>query len=185
MGKIETSLAGFQDNDVDAFRHAYVSGVFTQEYNTKAAEIFGRMNEWTPFDVYSNSVNPGSKNMDLWNNAVGRKYGAETKDRESLLKSIHRALRNGELIVDPKDKRQYEGASIDSKMESKGVIVLNEDETGRNELFYDLSREKIFTVDEFVVLIEGGLYSEYTVKVIQGRPTPVSKPDGEGSNNLG
>ena len=28
-GTINTSAPGFHDNDVDAFRHAYVSGVFT------------------------------------------------------------------------------------------------------------------------------------------------------------
>lgn len=79
--QIAPFLGGFQDNDVDAFRHAYVSGVFTQEYNEPAAEILGRINECTPFDLYSNAMNPGSKNMDLWNNAIGRKYGARIKDR--------------------------------------------------------------------------------------------------------
>ncbi len=28
-GKIDQTVDGFADNDVDAFRHAYVSGVFT------------------------------------------------------------------------------------------------------------------------------------------------------------
>ncbi len=45
-GKIDPSRGGFHDNDVDAFRHAYVSGVFTQVYSETAADIFGRMNEW-------------------------------------------------------------------------------------------------------------------------------------------
>lgn len=68
-GKIDPTQTGFYDNDVDAFRHAYVSGVFTQEYSRTAADIFGRMNEWDPVDMYSNSINPGSENMDLWNNS--------------------------------------------------------------------------------------------------------------------
>lgn len=89
-GKIDPSQSGFQDNDVDAFRHAYVSGVFTQEYSESTADTFGRLNEWSPFDVYSNSTHPGSKNMDLWNNAIGRKYGAKTKDRKDLLKAFIR-----------------------------------------------------------------------------------------------
>lgn len=37
-GTINTSVSGFHDNDVDAFRHAYVSGVFTQEYSETAAD---------------------------------------------------------------------------------------------------------------------------------------------------
>lgn len=44
-GTINTSVSGFADNDVDAFRHAYVSAVFTQEYGKKAANIFGLLNE--------------------------------------------------------------------------------------------------------------------------------------------
>jgi len=39
-GKIEDAAPGFQDNDVDAFRHAYVSGVFTQEYSESTADLF-------------------------------------------------------------------------------------------------------------------------------------------------
>ena len=52
----------FQHNDVDAFRHAYVSGVFTQEYGENAAEVFGRLNEFLGPGVYSNSKNPHSLN---------------------------------------------------------------------------------------------------------------------------
>lgn len=40
-GLIDDSAAGLDDNDVDAFRHAYVSGVFTQE--------FGRTNGQSPW----------------------------------------------------------------------------------------------------------------------------------------
>jgi len=34
-GAINIYALGLADNDVDAFRHAYVSGVFTQEYGEK------------------------------------------------------------------------------------------------------------------------------------------------------
>ena len=33
-------------NDVDALRHAYVSGVFTMEYSSLVARILGDMNEF-------------------------------------------------------------------------------------------------------------------------------------------
>jgi len=65
--------------------------------------------------------------MDLWNNAIGRKYGNKTKDRKELLKLIHEALKKGELIIDPKDKRKYEGKKSDSINKSKPVVVLKED----------------------------------------------------------
>ena len=184
-GKIDSSQGGFHDNDVDAFRHAYVSGVFTQEYGENVADIIGRMNELLPSNVYSNTTNPGSGNMDLWNNAVGRKYGLKAKDRKSLLKMIHKALDNGELIIDPKDKRRYEGAIHNSVNKSKPVIVLQESKKGRNQIFFDTEKKTILTAGEFVSLIEEGKYPGYTVKVIKGIPTPVSKPDGRGANNLG
>lgn len=41
-GSIDTLSEGFQDNDVDALRHAFVSGVFTQEYGATAADLFGQ-----------------------------------------------------------------------------------------------------------------------------------------------
>lgn len=184
-GEIDPSQGSFHDNDVDAFRHAYVSGVFTQEYGENAADIFGRMNEYLPSNIYSNSKHPGAGNMDLWNNAVGRKYGLKTKDRKSLLKSIHKAMKDGELILSPKDSRKYEGASHDPVNQSKPVIVLKEDERGRNEIFFDLEKKVILTAVEFVAQIEAGQYPNYTVKMVHGIATPVSNPDSRKTNNLG
>ncbi|MCM2324123.1 MAG: hypothetical protein NDJ90_12755 [Oligoflexia bacterium] len=40
-GRIDPLKPGFDDNDVDAFRHAYVSGVFTQEYGEQAVNLIG------------------------------------------------------------------------------------------------------------------------------------------------
>ena len=79
-GKIDPRALGLAENDVDAFRHAYVSGVFTQVYSEDTADIFGRINEYSPLSWYSDAKNLGSLNMDLWNNAIGRKYGNKTKD---------------------------------------------------------------------------------------------------------
>ena len=41
-GKVNPHGPELQDNDVDAFRHAYVSGVFTPEYSEPAAPIQSR-----------------------------------------------------------------------------------------------------------------------------------------------
>ena len=183
-GKIDPTVHGLSDNDVDAFRHAYVSGVFTQVYSERAADIFGRINEHSPFSWYSNAKNPGSLNMDLWNNSVGRRYGKKAKDRKELLKLIHEALGKDELITDPEDDRVYDGVSSNSINKSKPVIVLKEDDNGRNELFFDLVKGELLSRDEFVVAIQSGHYSTYTVKVINGLSTPVSKPDGRETNNL-
>jgi hypothetical protein len=71
-GKIDEIAPGFDDNDVDAFRHAYVSGVFTQKFGEKTADLLGLLNEYSLPAQYSHSLSPRSRNMDFWNNRVGR-----------------------------------------------------------------------------------------------------------------
>ena len=183
-GKVDPTAFGLADNDVDAFRHAFVSGVFTQVYGEKTADIFGRVNEYSPISWYSDAKNPGSLNMDLWNNSIGREYGKKTKDRKVLLKMIHNALNKGELITDPKDKREYKGETSASISESNPVIVLEENKQGRNEVFFDLAKNVLLSRAEFVSAIKSGHYPAYTVKNINGLPTPVSKPDDKEVNNL-
>ena len=64
-GTINDLTEGFDDNDVDALRHSYVSGIFTQEYSELAADIFGRLNEYFPIGGLSSSNSENSTNMDL------------------------------------------------------------------------------------------------------------------------
>lgn len=77
-GKYIVTEKEFYNNDVDAFRHAYVSGVFTQEKGEIKANFAGIYNEMKG----KNPIN--QQNMDLWNNSVGRKYGKKSKTREEL-----------------------------------------------------------------------------------------------------
>jgi hypothetical protein len=162
-----------------------VSGVFTQAYGESVARTFGNLNELTPGDLYSNQLSPGDRNMDLWNNSVGRKYGIKTKDRKKLLKMIHRALRKGELIVTPVDGRTFKGSSYTGVSDRKPVIVLSENKKGRNEVFYDTLRRVILSLNAFVLEIEKGSYPGYSIRIVHGVPTPVSKRDVRDANNLG
>jgi hypothetical protein len=184
-GTINTSAPGFHDNDVDAFRHAYVSGVFTKEYSEIAADIFGRLNEFFGPDLYSNSTDPRSLNMDLWNNRVGRKYGKKSKSRGTLLIKLQRALEDGELITDLADRRNYRGARSNPERASKPIVAIKEDKNGRNELFFDIVKKQVFTLAEFLEQIDAGEYPGYVVKDVRGKPTPVSKPDKRRTNNIG
>jgi hypothetical protein len=67
----------------------------------------------------------------------------------------------------------------------KNIKVTSETETGRNEKFYDPTLEKSMTRIEFVDKIRNEYYTGYTVKNINGKQTPVSKPDDSEGNNLG
>jgi hypothetical protein len=184
-GKIDILKPGFDDNDVDAFRHAYVSGVFTQEYGEQTANLLGLANEYSPEGQYSDSISPRSRNMDLWNNRVGRNYGKKTRGRKTLLKLIHQALKRGELIIDLKDTREFAGASDPPKRMTKPIVALTKSKSGRNETYYDLLRRIVMTREELVALIAAGKYRGYSVKLIRGIDTPVSKRDGKRINNIG
>lgn len=184
-GSINITAPGLEDNDADAFRHACVSGAYTIEYGEHTAELLGLLNEVNPAAAYSNSVNPRAKNMDLWNNSVGRCYGKKAKSRVELYRSIHEALKKGELITDLSDARDYLGKSAIPKNASKPVIAIQQSQSGRNELYYDTKNQEFLTRESFVAKIETGNYSGYTVKLIQGVPTPVSNPDSKKKNNIG
>jgi hypothetical protein len=171
----------FVNSDVDAFRHAYVSGIFTHEYGANAADWFGRLNELFPS---SSGNSAGEDNMDLWNNAVGRKYAKKFKKSEDLLKGLHEALKKGELIVSPDDTRVYEGASHTDLDTTHPVIVLGESQSGRNEFFYDFADGKVLDRSEFVNLIKGGKYPGYLIRNINDVETPISKPNHSEADNL-
>lgn len=44
-GTIDLFGAGLEDNDVDALRHAYISGVYTLEFDASVADLLGRLQE--------------------------------------------------------------------------------------------------------------------------------------------
>ncbi|MCX6128222.1 MAG: hypothetical protein NTX25_04060 [Proteobacteria bacterium] len=179
-GSINEFSLGFADNDVDAFRHAYVSGVFTQEYGEKAADILGWLNE-----LSSIGSPAGGSNMDLWNNSIGRKLGLKTKNRPKLAELVKKALENGELIISLDDPRKYT-ETVPPKPEGEhSVIVLKENQNGSNEYFYDFTTSKVLSRSEFVAEIIAGRYPGYGVRRVKGAEFPFSKRDNDPSNNLG
>ena len=177
----------FINNDVDAFRHTYVSGVFTQLFNEAAANILGQLKELEG-DIKRNQP-PEQKNMDLWNNQVGRKYGSVSSTRKELAILIQEALKKGELIISvdqEKDSRQYQEDDYSGVIDyDKPIIVVEENETGRNEWFLDLAKGTLLSRNQFVREIESGNYPGYLVADINNISTPMSKSDGVSANNLG
>jgi hypothetical protein len=184
-GEVDNTASGLVDNDVDAFRHAYVSGAYTMDHNETTAKWLGVAQELFPGGSSNPQNSDLAKNMDYWNNEVGRKYGKKAKLKQELAELLHKALKNGELIVSLDDPRKFGGETSFQIDSNKPVIVLKESETGRNELFCDLSNGNVFDRESFVASIGNGEYPGYTVASIDGLATPMSKPDGVASNNLG
>ena len=184
-GNIDESAAGFADNDVDAFRHAYVSGVLTQEFDVNTAKFAGIMNEVFSINGSNPSTSDAAENMDYWNNAVGRKYGKKTSSRTELAKMLHKAMKQGEMIINLTDPRQYKGDMSFKVDPEKPVVVLSESDTRRNELFVDMILGTIMNREEFVSDIQSGKYPGYTVASIDNIVTPMSEVAGRTDNNLG
>ncbi len=120
------------DNNIDAFRHAYVSGRYVQSYNEFFARLVGDLWELQGNGYGSFSSNPQlSKRMDLWNNKVGRQYGKKTKATEKLGKFLHDALKRGELVIDLSDPRiQHE-----EKLKDESIVFLGPVLRVENDLY--------------------------------------------------
>lgn len=84
------------NDEIDAFRHAYVSGRVTQVALGQQwiARKFGNDAEVGP----AHPNDPYEHRMDLWNNEAGRRLGDEASDPDALARRVYSALRNGELV---------------------------------------------------------------------------------------
>ncbi len=91
----------------DAFRHAYASGAMANEYGEYIARAFGDLNELRG-DIYHNQPSY-EKNMDKWNNSVGRTIGKNGINKDNIASRVYEALKRGDLITDPwNDARHYD-----------------------------------------------------------------------------
>ncbi len=109
--------------------------------------------------------------MDLWNNAVGRKYGIQLGSRRELADRIKAALENGELITSPNDQREYSADLTYRINPALPVLVAKESEAGRNEFFIDLVTKDVMDRENFVSAIRAGRYPGYHVSIIGGTAT--------------
>jgi hypothetical protein len=186
-GAVDPFAKDLINNDVDAMRDSYVSGVYTMEFSESVAETLGRLYELVPGESSTESPKNFKKetNMDLWNNSIGQKYGKKSKTRKELFDFQKKSLENSELIIDINDSRKYNGATAIKKRPRGLVMVLEESKNGENLIFYDLDKNEVFNKGDFVASIQAGSYPDYEVRNIHGKETPVSKRDRFNFNNLG
>lgn len=160
-GSIDEYAKGLGNNDIDALRHAYVSGRYTMEFGEETADILGRLNEFKNFNFGTKEV--ASENMDLWNNAVGRLYGRKAKTGKELFEFLLKALKARELIIDLKDKRKYKGEKSIKRIPKSFVIKIKETKTGANIEFFDVRKKLLMTKENFISAIKQGNYPGYAV----------------------
>lgn len=69
-------------------------------------------------------------------------------------------------------------------MANKRIIVIKENNTGRNIVFKDTKTGKVMSDKQLSKKIEKGDYQDYHNRVVNGIKTPCSNPDGKPGNNL-
>lgn len=181
-GTVDEYGTGLAENDIDALRHAYTSGRYTMIYGTSVSKVLGTSFEYIGLPSANTE---SSKNMDLWNNAVGRKYGKLAETESELIDLLLQSLKNGELIITPSDPRKYEGTMSQAVDPNKPVVVAEESDTGLNTLFIDLVKGDVMDKDLFVSKIKTGNYKGYQIIKKGNLEFPMSKSDETTSNNLG
>ncbi len=103
------------NNEADAFKHAFMQAVGSERYGAILAALGGLYHE-----NISRNQPSSERNMDLWNNNVGRKIAAEIRQElmgerknpkryeDLAAQKIMERMRRGELITNPeKDSRIY------------------------------------------------------------------------------
>ena len=114
---IKPGTKGHND-EVDAFRHAFMQALLTLKTSENTARRLG-----TAYEVYgdiSEHQSPKERNMDQWNNAVGREIAREvqitikengysSQDIEDIVaEKVIQRMKKGDLIINPNlDNRRY------------------------------------------------------------------------------
>jgi hypothetical protein len=119
------------------------------------------------------------------NNSVGRRYGKKAKTGRELFDFLIKALKDGELIIDLKDKRKYKGDKRIKRIPNSFVIKIKETKTGANVEFFDVRKKLLMTKESFISSIKEGKYPGYAVRSHQSGEFPYSTRDRFSFNNLG
>ena len=108
------------NNEADAFKHTFMQADLALKSFVGASKMFGDFHEWQ--GDMSNQPKT-EKNMDLWNNEIGREISKEIRREynpievikhinsgkmdDIIADKIMSRMRKGELITHPNDKRKY------------------------------------------------------------------------------
>lgn len=132
MTKHEYSDSNTHNNEADAFKHAYLSWLLSYKYGGDfVAEQLGNFHENETPDAPLEE-----RNMDLWNNAMGREIAYDMKRKfgddydllgddwasEYASRKIYEKMQKGELITNPfTDRRKYENLELELLTENDRV----------------------------------------------------------------
>ncbi|MFC6011183.1 DUF6973 domain-containing protein [Nocardia lasii] len=91
----EYSPTTIADGQADAYRHMYWNALMSQKFGEDWAETYATAHEKTGGNI------PQREAMDLWNNELGRKIGAENPNAtpEQLQELVRQEIESGQAVV--------------------------------------------------------------------------------------
>ena len=122
--EIGTGAHDAWNNEADAFKHTFMQADLALKSIVGLSKFAGDFHEWQGDKTHQPK---GEKNMDLWNNEIGREISKEIRkeyNRIEVIKHINSGkmddiiadkimtrMRKGELITHPSDPRKYKTPS--------------------------------------------------------------------------
>lgn len=152
--EIGTGEQATWNNEADAFKHAYMQACLSIESNNLFSGAIGYYHELEGKETYK-----GERNMDLWNNKIGRdvvkglkrdygdmwKYMPKDMKKDLAAEKIVKLMREGELITHPSDPRKFRNMDLERIKNKDKVFYKGEfdsmDEERQEKLLRQYSRQ--------------------------------------------
>lgn len=160
------------DDEIDAFRHAYMQAYITINQGKKVAKFIGDIYE--KWGDYTESQNAKQRNMDLWNNEIGRQIGEEVKNETSHFHELTRQNMYEDMIAEKIYKRMKKGDMITSPRLETRKYMSKGKPTGYASQVEPFSRQQIgrmkpeeFAKNEGIIMQQlrnGEIWDETNVK---------------------
>lgn len=133
------------NDEVDAFRHTFMQALLSLKIGETAARRLGTA--WEVKGTISREQKSGERNMDQWNNAVGREIAREVKVtienknytpqeiEDIVAEKVIQRMRKGDLITNPTDKRTFnEKTFMDRILQQKNRVFHKSENITMNDL---------------------------------------------------
>ena len=138
-----TKKPGWND-EVDAFRHTFMQAMLSLKIGETAARRLGTA--WEVQGTMSREQKSNERNMDQWNNAIGREIAKEVQKEISdkkltpqeiediVAEKVYKHMKNGDLITNPSDKRKFNEKTFKDRIFDIKNRVFHKNEVSMKDL---------------------------------------------------
>lgn len=132
------------NDEIDAFRHCFSQALLTLKFSEGFAKNFGTVYE-IQGDIFDHQ-NRNERNMDQWNNAIGREIAREVKTitegknytpqeiEDIVAEKVYKHMKNGDLITNPSDKRKFNEKTFKDRIFDIKNRVFHKNEVSMKDL---------------------------------------------------